>query len=668
MSAVYAASRAAVSRRRLQTVIVGIVVLLSAATAVLAIGLLVVSHAPFDTAFAAARGADVTATVRAGTSAGALATTTSRPGVTAAAGPFDQTSARVNLVGGVGSDAATIVGRSAQAGTVDRLSLDAGHWLTGPGQIVLSREYAGPLADRIGSEVSVGVPGSPRLRLVGIAVSVTGTADAWVWPTQNNVLHAAGAPTAEQMLYRFAGHGSTSALATSLRTATAGLPAGTVTGTSTYLSARLQANRNISAFVPFIVAFAVLGLVLSVLICANVVNGAVVSGYRTIGILKTLGYTPGQVVAVYVAQVLVPAIVGAVLGVGLGIALAAPLLKQTDQAYNLPASTGGIPLWVTALVLVGAPVLVILSALGPALRAGRLAPNQAISIGRAPRAGRGFRLRRRLTATGMPRSVALGLGMPLARPARTAGTMVAIMLGAVTLVFAIGLTSSLGRIHDAFSRISAVPVDVPVFDGSVIVKGGPGPAPVNAPPLPATGDPAALMKTIRTQPGTAHVASMVQAGVHVAGFNPAVNVEAYTGDASWAGFAMIEGHWYAGPNQVVASSYLLRQSGHRVGDRITIVGDGGRRVVTIVGDFLDGSDRYDLVADSSAMAGVARSTDPGDVEIGLTPGTNPSTYTRALQSRFGVASGVFVDDRTQGSNERTFVILDTLIGTLTLLL
>ena len=46
------AARAAVSRRRLQTLIVGMVVLLSAATAVLALGLLVVSHAPFDSAFA----------------------------------------------------------------------------------------------------------------------------------------------------------------------------------------------------------------------------------------------------------------------------------------------------------------------------------------------------------------------------------------------------------------------------------------------------------------------------------------------------------------------------------------------------------------------------------------------------------------------------------------
>jgi putative ABC transport system permease protein len=54
--------------------------------------------------------------------------------------------------------------------------------------------------------------------------------------------------------------------------------------------------------VPFVVAFGVIGLAMSVLIVGNVVNGAVVAGYRRIGVLKSLGFTPAQVVAAYVAQ------------------------------------------------------------------------------------------------------------------------------------------------------------------------------------------------------------------------------------------------------------------------------------------------------------------------------------------------------------------------------
>src|SRR5689334_21193051 len=88
MRAVFAQARAAVARRRLQTLIIGMVVLLSAATGVLGLGLLVVSHGPFDAAFAKARGAHLAATFAAGTPADQLAATAHSTGVTAAAGPF----------------------------------------------------------------------------------------------------------------------------------------------------------------------------------------------------------------------------------------------------------------------------------------------------------------------------------------------------------------------------------------------------------------------------------------------------------------------------------------------------------------------------------------------------------------------------------------------------
>ena len=50
------------------------------------------------------------------------------------------------------------------------------------------------------------------------------------------------------------------------------------------------------------------------LIVLNVVSGAVVSGYRDIGVYKTIGFTPRQVVRVYVATMAVPAVVGTVIG------------------------------------------------------------------------------------------------------------------------------------------------------------------------------------------------------------------------------------------------------------------------------------------------------------------------------------------------------------------
>ena len=57
------AARGGLSGRRVQAVVIGLVVFCSTAAATLALGLLIDSSAPFNKAFAAQHGADVTATV-----------------------------------------------------------------------------------------------------------------------------------------------------------------------------------------------------------------------------------------------------------------------------------------------------------------------------------------------------------------------------------------------------------------------------------------------------------------------------------------------------------------------------------------------------------------------------------------------------------------------------
>ena len=108
-------------------------------------------------------------------------------------------------------------------------------------------------------------------------------------------------------------------------------------GAQSYLAVKLQDTNSIAPWVPFIVAFAVLGLALSALIVANVVSGAVVAGTRRIGGLKSIGFSPGQVVASYVIQVAVPALLGCVIGVVVGNLLSVPLLGQTAQVYGVGA-------------------------------------------------------------------------------------------------------------------------------------------------------------------------------------------------------------------------------------------------------------------------------------------------------------------------------------------
>ena len=468
------AVRGGLTRKRVQTIVIGLVLLVSTGASVLALALAVDSSAPFDKSFSAQRGAHVMASIDSSRATSAqLAATARLPAVLAAAGPFAEATVLPDLPGPNGSlPPLTLAGRPSAGGPVDDVTLQSGHWAQRPGELVLASNPASDvqLGLPLGTKITVtGVPGQPTLAVVGIATSVTDSADGWVAPGEIARLRAPSMPRSAQMLYRFRSAGSAAAVRAGATAVSAALPAGAVTAAVSYLSLRLQQTSRIAPFVPFLVAFGVIGLVMSVLIVANVVSGAVVAGYRRIGILKSIGFTPGQVVAAYTGQVTVPAVVGCLGGVVLGNLLAAPLLARTANAYGVGALR--VPAWADAAVPVAMCCLVGIAALLPAVRAGRLSAVQAIAAGRAPRTGRGYTAHRLLGRLRLPRPVTIGLAAPFARPARTAVTLAAVLLGATAVTFAAGLSTSLNKVVAGLSHAKAQPVQVSLNSGNNIGGG-----------------------------------------------------------------------------------------------------------------------------------------------------------------------------------------------------
>ncbi|MEJ3748670.1 ABC transporter permease [Actinomycetes bacterium KLBMP 9797] len=664
MKAVLRVARAAVRRRRVQSLVIGTVVLLTSGTMVLGIGLLVASNGPFDRAFASQSGAHAAASFDAATVTGAdLAATAQRPGVTAAAGPFDATQAQL-LDGGRALPPGTLVGRAEADTAVDKLDVSDGRWLTGPGQIVLSGDLKaeGPGAPGVGDRLTVDVPGQPSLEIVGFADSITGTANAWVSPEQTDVLRAQGVPVSRQMLYRFASAGTEEAVTASLDTATAALKDGALTGSTSYLAAKLRLDSNIKVMVPFVVAFAVLGLAMSVLIVVNVVAGAVVAGFQVIGVQKTLGFTPAQVVGVYTGQILAVCVPACLVGVALGHLLALPVLAQAADGYGV-AGAATVPPWVDALVLLALPAIVGLAAVATATRAGRLSAVQAITVGRAPRAGRGFRVRRALAATGLPRPVSFGLGTPFARPARAAVTVIAVLLGATTVVFATGLATSLTRVADGFNRISAIDIDVNLMRAI-----GPGGGQVAGPPRSGPApDPATVRAAIDAQAGTARVVGMAQTDVGLAGSTDPLQVRAYDGDASWTGYPILAGRWYSGADEVVAGSRMLRLTGAKVGDYLTLTTDQGQRRVHLVGEVFSNAGEPMIIMSTAGLTGLVENVAPDHFEVALTDGTDPRAYAEALNTAFGGDAARASVTAEEQENEAVAIMIG-LITLLTVLL
>jgi putative ABC transport system permease protein len=682
------AARGGLSGRKVQAIVIGAVVLVSTAASTLALSMLVDSNTPFDHAFAAQHGAQVTAIVT-GATATELHATAHLTGVTAAAGPFPETSVTVKAQitphgppgggsgpsGGSGpaagrtitvSQQMNLVGRSSPGGPVDDLILTKGHWATGPGQVVWDEGDQG-LELVVGNQVTVAGTGQ-RLTVVGVANSITDTAQGWVTPSEIAALESKegkGAPAADQMLYRFASAGSTAQVNQDISGIRGALPRGDLAGSQSYLTAKLQAASGIAPWVPFIVAFGLIGLAMSVLIVANVVSGAVVAGTRRIGVLKSIGFSPAQVVAAYVLQVAVPALVGCIAGVAGGNLLAAPLLSQQAQVYGVGRLA--VPFWVDLAVPLTMLGLAVLAAVALATRAGRMSATAAIATGRAPRPRHGYLAHRLLGRLHrLPRPVTIGLAGPFARPTRTAVTLAAVLAGGVAVTFAIGLASSLSMVYTSLNHSAAEPVQIPLTGvsggsgGAIRISvGAGGPAPSLA------AQEHTIQAALNAQPGTGHYAAEADDQISVLGMSQPLSLIGFTGDASWTGYALVSGHWYAGPHQVDVNTVFLTDTGLSVGDSYTLTSGGRHTAVTIAGQVFDpqGSSAV-MIGARSTLSAVDPRLETGQYDVALKPGTSLTAYVNALNSKLGQNNPVSANT----SNASTYAIIIGLITTMTLLL
>ncbi|MFI2760538.1 FtsX-like permease family protein [Streptomyces echinatus] len=641
MRAVWKAARAAVRRRRLQTLMIWLVTLVSTGALVMALGLVDAASAPFDRAFGAQHGPHVVAAfARDRVSDGRLSRAARASGVEAAAGPFAQAAVDIPRGAadfGLGGEI-TVVGRAGPGGTVDRVDLWAGRWAVRPGEVVLNRQ-SDWTADDLGKKFRV--PKGPTLTIVGFAFDLSHTADAWVAPAQIGALH----PTATQMLFRFRAAATEEGLRAELAEVTGGLPRGTLTASRTYLALKHRIGSNARAYAPYLMAFGVLGILVAVLIVANVVSGAVVSGFRHIGILKALGFTPGQVLGVYLTMISVPAVLGCALGTYAGNLLAEPFLRF---AFSGPASgvlhgSLGIAPWVNLLALLGMPLVCVLAALGPSVRARRLPAARAISAGSAPRHGRALGIQRRLASARLPRSVSLGAGLPFARPARSALTLAAVVLGVTTVTFATGLAATLNSYGNGERSY-----DVTVYVGDH----RDGREPVH-------GD-RELHALLGRLPGATHVTARSDDEALLVGSTQAVMFEGRRGGRSLDS-ALVKGRWMRETGEVVVGTPFLRRNGVHLGDRLRLRKDGREEELTVVGETMDTDDRL-VIGSWPTVTALMPRAEPIAYHVKLREGADQSAYARAVR-----AADPGLSVQLSGSNSVTGTIVGSATG-LTLML
>ncbi len=329
------------------------------------------------------------------------------------------------------------------------------------------------------------------------------------------------------------------------------------------------------------------------------------------------------------------------------------MLQQSAGAYGVGHQA--VPGWAVLAAPAGILAVTALAALGPALRAGRLSAVQAITAGRAPRSGRGYAVHRLAARLRLPRPAALGLAAPFARPARAAVTLASIAFGATAVIFAFGLTASLNRAAQAADLTATVPVQVQPFGPGG--GAGPGGGPT------ATHD-AAVTAALRAQPGTAHEVALYGDQVTVPGIGGHVYAQAFSGDAAWTGYALISGHWYDGPGQIVVNTAFLTQSGLSVGSPVTVNTGTAQVTVRIAGEVFQPSSDPQLLAATQALPGLGTAANLQEYDVGLRPGTSPASYTRSVNAVLGSRDPW---QATAAQTDTFYTIAISLVGLLALM-
>ncbi|MEY7976762.1 ABC transporter permease, partial [Streptomyces pilosus] len=341
---------------------------------------------PWQRVFTQAHGAHVTLHTTAAADAGRLA---GLDGVESVSGPYPTASLTLASKGG----RASVELRSTPAEPeVGRPLITSGHWLdpATPGGVVLESRLARALLTAPGDTLTV--PGSARrLTVVGIADSSEpryrpGERPGLVWALPAAVPE----PVGQVVGLRLTDPGDSGY---AVQRAVTELGAGAIGEVATWQQARAEAqgdNRLLGQ---------VLGLFgLGALVAAGfAVHGAIatrIRGHlRDLSVLKAIGFTPGQVVRVFLVQHLVYALLGAVAAAALTEALGGAVPGRLGDAVDV---WQGLPGHTAALFAVPAGAVLFIGATTglAAWRAGRVPP---VPVPRpaAPPAGRLTGLARR---------------------------------------------------------------------------------------------------------------------------------------------------------------------------------------------------------------------------------------------------------------------------------
>ncbi|MFJ1607348.1 ABC transporter permease [Streptomyces sp. NPDC088253] len=560
---------------------------------------------PWQRVFTQSHGAHVWIHTGASADAGRLARL---DGVESVAGPYRTASATVESRG---TRASVELRAAVEPPTTGRPLLVSGHWLdpARPDGVVLEDSLARALWAEPGDTLTV--PGTSRtLTVLGVADSAEphyspGERSGVVWAPPSAVQSADGR-TGQVIGLRLTDPGDTDY---AVQRAVTALGSGAVTQVSNWQQARAEAQGD-NRLLGQVLGLFGLGALLAAALAVHGAIGTRIRGHlRDISVLKAIGFTPGQVVRIFLIQHVVYASLGALVAATLTQALGSRIPGRLGDALGV---WQGLPGHTAALLAVPvAAVLFIGATTGiAAWRAGRVPPVPVLRAA-APPAGRLSGVARRALGLRLPPALVLGWHQAFPRRPRSLATVARLALPLLLIVVALSAWTTIDRFHSEPERIGLA-------------------AALTAHPDESLGDPAARALLARN----AQVAA-VHPGAEVAALVPGQTATiALRGLGTRRDpypFTLAEGRPARGPDEAVAGQGLLDLLDVRVGDWVRMTVGARPQILHIVGRSIEPENGGRVI---STSLDTLRENDPELrptlYQLQLRPGADPGKVAAEL--------------------------------------
>ncbi|MFE0193819.1 FtsX-like permease family protein [Streptomyces sp. NPDC058989] len=391
------------------------------------------------------------------------------------------------------------------------------------------------------------------------------------------------------------------------------LGADQITDVSTWRQAKAEAAGDNNLLARLLGLFGLGALLAAALAVGGAITNRVHGHLRDISVLKAIGFTPGQVVRMFLALHLGLALLGTALGALLAQTLGALVPGRIGEAMTLWEQ---LPehAWLPLVIVGGVMVFIGSATCLAAWRAGRVPP-VPVARAAAATAGRPSATTRRALGLGIPPALVLGWRGAFHRPLRSTAAVARLAVPLLLITIALGTWTTL-------DRFTTHPESVGL------------PAALTA--RSDTLDDRQVQRLLATEPNvTAYPGSEVQA--LVPGQTGTITLRGLGTDAHPYPYALAEGRAPHGPDEAVAGQGLLDLLDAHVGDWVRMTVAGRPHVLHLVGRGIETADggrtvstTLDTLRDEPPASAGAASPRPDFYHLVLPHDADPGAVRHAL--------------------------------------